>query len=248
MDKIAVKWIVSTAAVISALPLTALSGTVFMREPSLDDARRARIEEQQFPESRFGQPPIQVRANEAAREMETNDEDMGPRFSRLSGGWSSEEREYKRGLASVSDNPNAGPAPSRAAPSRPVPESRFSSATPPKTDMNPSPSSASSRKGVQEIAVIAGDLGYFPKTIFVTRDIPVRMYVTGASKNTLCIMMDSFQVRKQVRSNKIEEITFTPGIPGKFRFYCPVNGMEGTMVVKELTSTTDTSEAQSGSL
>ena len=35
------------------------------------------------------------------------------------------------------------------------------------------------------------------------------MFVTGSSKNTLCIMMDSFQVRKQVRSQKIEEITFT---------------------------------------
>jgi hypothetical protein len=92
------------------------------------------------------------------------------------------------------------------------------------------------RKGVQEVALIAGDLGFFPKTFFVTRDVPVRLFVTGASRSTLCIMMDSFQVRKQVRSQKIEEITFTPATPGKFRFYCPVNGMEGTMVVKELVS------------
>jgi plastocyanin len=92
------------------------------------------------------------------------------------------------------------------------------------------------RKGVQEIALIASDLGYFPKTVFLTRDIPVRMFVTGASKNTLCIMMDSFQVRKQIRSQKIEEITFTPNMPGKYRFYCPVNGMEGTLIVKELAS------------
>ncbi len=93
------------------------------------------------------------------------------------------------------------------------------------------------RKGVQEVAVIAGDLGFFPKTFFVSRDIPVRIYVTGASRNTLCIMMDSFQVRKQIRSQRIEEITFTPSTPGKFRFYCPVNGMEGTMIVRELAST-----------
>jgi plastocyanin domain-containing protein len=92
------------------------------------------------------------------------------------------------------------------------------------------------KKGVQEIALIAGDLGFFPKTFFVTRDIPVRLFVTGASKSTLCIMMDSFSVRKQVRSQKIEEITFTPGLPGQYRFYCPVNGMEGTMIVKELAS------------
>ena len=49
-------------------------------------------------------------------------------------------------------------------------------------------------------------------------------------------MMDSFQVRKQVRAQKIEEITFTPSTPGQYRFYCPVNGMEGTMIVKELAS------------
>lgn len=94
------------------------------------------------------------------------------------------------------------------------------------------------RKGVQEVSIIAGDLGFFPKTIFVSRDVPVRLFVTGASKGSLCIMMDTFNVRKQIRSNKIEEITFVPSQPGTFRFYCPVNGSEGTLVVKELTTAT----------
>jgi plastocyanin len=98
------------------------------------------------------------------------------------------------------------------------------------------PSSVVARKGVQEVSVIASDLGYFPKTIFVSRDVPVRMFVTSSSKNTLCIMMDSFQVRRQVKSQKIEEITFVPNVPGKYRFYCPVNGMEGSLVVRELSS------------
>ncbi len=95
------------------------------------------------------------------------------------------------------------------------------------------------RKGVQEVGVIAGELGFFPKTIFVSRDVPVRMYVTGAAKNTLCLMMDSFQVKKQVRAQRIEEITFTPNVPGKYRFYCPVNGSEGTLIVRELTSSNE---------
>jgi hypothetical protein len=94
------------------------------------------------------------------------------------------------------------------------------------------------RKGVQEVSIIAGDLGFFPKTIFVSRDVPVRLFVTGASKGSLCIMMDTFNVRKQIRSNKIEEISFVPNQPGTYRFYCPVNGSEGTMVVKELTTAT----------
>lgn len=95
------------------------------------------------------------------------------------------------------------------------------------------------RKGVQEVALIAGDLGFFPKTFFVSRDVPVRLYVTGTAKGSLCLMMDSFNVRKQVRTSKIEEITFTPTQAGTYRFYCPVNGSEGTMVVKELTTETD---------
>jgi len=90
------------------------------------------------------------------------------------------------------------------------------------------------QKGVQEVALIAGDLGFFPKTVFVTEKIPVRIFVTGASEQNLCIMMDTFQVRKQVDSKKVSEITFTPDQPGQFRFYCPINGMEGTLVVKEM--------------
>ncbi len=90
--------------------------------------------------------------------------------------------------------------------------------------------------GVQEVALIASDLGFFPKTIFVTRDIPVRIYLTGASKKPLCMMMDSFNLRKQVRSQKVEELSFVPTQPGQYRFYCPINGAEGSLFVKELSS------------
>jgi Cupredoxin-like domain len=104
----------------------------------------------------------------------------------------------------------------------------------PKTlsNLNPKPP-ANTRTGVQEISLIAGDLGFFPKVVFATRDIPLRIFVTGASKKPLCIMIDSFQVRKQVRAQKIEEISFTPTETGQYRFYCPVNGMEGTLLVKD---------------
>jgi hypothetical protein len=101
------------------------------------------------------------------------------------------------------------------------------------TDLN---DPVSRRKGVQEVALIASDLGFFPKTFFVSRDVPVRLFVTGATKGSLCLMMDSFNVRKQVRGGKIEEITFTPNQPGTYRYYCPVNGSEGVMVVKELST------------
>ncbi len=99
-------------------------------------------------------------------------------------------------------------------------------------NQNPTPS-AIGRTGVQEVSLIVGDLGFFPKTLFVTRDIPVRLFVTAVSKKSLCFMMDSFQIRKKVHPQKIEEILFTPSTPGQFRFYCPVTGMEGTLLVKQ---------------
>jgi hypothetical protein len=94
--------------------------------------------------------------------------------------------------------------------------------------------SVARRKGVQEVSVIANDLGFFPKTFFVSRNVPVRLYVTGATKNSTCLMMDAFNVRKQLRMNKVEEITFVPNQAGTYRFYCPVNNSDGTMVVKEI--------------
>lgn len=209
----------------------AFSDTVFLPEDRpTQDPTRGPVEE--FPESRFGMPPMRVATG------------TGPHFA---------SRAVNDMEASDRYNGEGDATPVRESGSRSPAGLDFSSghlvrrqhSEPPARDLAPvvyaqssveSTSSAISRRGVQEVALIASDLGFFPRTVFVSRDVPVRLFVTGASKNTLCIMMDSFQVRKQVRSQKIEEITFTPATPGKFRFYCPVNGMEGTLIVKEFTS------------
>lgn len=90
------------------------------------------------------------------------------------------------------------------------------------------------KKAFQEAAVIVNDLGFFPSTLFVTQGIPVRLYVTGASQRSQCMIMDAFGVRRQIRNNKVEEVTFTPDQAGKFSFTCPMNGAKGTMIVREL--------------
>lgn len=213
---------------------SASADTILAPEPG-----RRQIAEDQYPESRFGQAPsapeIGVRRGYALRaveDMETSDEAVASTFSSAAG--------PSRRLAGL-EMTGPGAAPKSEAPGR-----AFSPGVKIKEVDPVSTSSTIVRRGVQEVALIAGDLGYFPKTIFVTRDVPVRLFVTGASKNTLCIMMDSFQVRKQVRTQKIEEITFTPNTPGRFRFYCPVNGMEGTLIVKELASNTQQQNSTSG--
>jgi plastocyanin len=191
-----------------------------------------------YPESRFGRPPAKVDtgvsrgyASRAVEEMETHDE-YGGEY----GGEGNSSVGASRSPAGLQFADGVSQA--REGSTRP--RSMLSVSSAPKALSEPIEATTSSlvasRKGVQEVAIIASDLGYFPKTVFVSRDVPVRMFVTSSSKNTLCIMMDSFTIRKQVRSQKIEEITFTPNVPGKYRFYCPVNGMEGTMVVKEFAS------------
>lgn len=167
-----------------------------------------------FPESRFGVAPHRERISKNYQENK---------------GW--QEVDPGRGLASV---PQGDGFSSRAVQEMEYQEDRapMRAVLAPMSDRT----HPQSTRGVQEFSVIATDLGYFPKHIFVNPDVPVRLYVTGASKRTLCMMMDSFQIRRQVRSEQVEELEFTPSAPGKFRFYCPVNGIEGALVVREMST------------
>lgn len=189
-----------------------IAGTITLGFVSLPIARAT---SEEYPVSRFGQGPSKVITGMEADAVDD------PSPVQISGG---------RAPAGL----EVGPTKLKSG--GPVPDSP-KVAIVKEEKMNTPEAGAIRRNGVQEVALIAGDLGYFPKTIFVSRDVPVRMYVTGASKSTLCLMMDSFQVRKQLKSQKIEEISFTPNVPGRYRFYCPVNGMEGTLIVKEFSST-----------
>jgi hypothetical protein len=92
------------------------------------------------------------------------------------------------------------------------------------------------KKAYQEVAVIANDLGFFPNTIFLTEGVSVRLFLTGASARSQCFILDQFGIRRQVRSQKVEEVTFTPDQAGRFTFNCPMNGAKGTFVVRELES------------
>jgi hypothetical protein len=205
----------------------ALGAGIILSQPEVIDTHENR---ENFPESRFGSPPSRLDAEGKSRFVMNAIESLRQEEAGGSAG-SGEGLVSNRkpaGLEFSQDTSRDGGVQARPVISEPgMPHSP--------ANLNPKPESSAARTGIQEVAVIAGDLGFFPKTVFVTRDIPVRMFVTGASKKTLCIMMDldGLQIRKQIRSQKIEELTFTPAKIGQFRFYCPVNGMEGTLLVKE---------------
>lgn len=197
-----------------------------------------------YAESRFGAPPARIimgqvhRPNAASevRDIEAPDEELAPsRANRAPAGlvFSARESDDDAGNSRSREIASAASTIKETVSEAPAVNPALNPAIAAEKQEFPQTATAAARKGVQEVSVIAGDLGFFPKTLFVSRDVPVRMFVTSASKSTLCIMMDSFQVRRQLRTTKIEEITFTPNVPGKYRFYCPVNGMEGTLIVKE---------------
>ncbi len=89
-------------------------------------------------------------------------------------------------------------------------------------------------KAYQEVAVIANDLGFFPSTLFVTEGLAVRLYITGASNRSQCFILDEFGIRREVKSQRVEEIVFTPSHPGRYTFNCPMNGAKGQIVVRGL--------------
>lgn len=89
------------------------------------------------------------------------------------------------------------------------------------------------KHGVQEFAVIASDTGYFPQRLIVRRNIPVRLFLTSASSKSLCFIMDEFSIKKGFASQAMEEVRFLPTKAGQYKFYCPVQEIEGTVIVRD---------------
>jgi hypothetical protein len=205
----------------------ALGAGIILSRPEVIETHES---QESFPLSRFGSPPSRIDSDGKSRFVANAMEDL--RQNEVGGVANSGEglvsNRKPAGLEFTQDTGRANSAQPRSV----IGESGMPHSP---ANINPQPETSNNRTGIQEVAIIASDLGFFPKTVFVTRDIPVRMYVTGASKRTLCIMMDleNLQVRKQVHSQKIEELSFTPTQSGQFRFYCPVNGIEGTLLVKD---------------
>ena len=94
------------------------------------------------------------------------------------------------------------------------------------------------KNGVQELALIATDLGYLPARLIVRKNIPVRLFLTSASSTTSCFMLDEFKVgempiRKSIPAQTAQEVQFMPTQAGSYEFYCPVNDIHGALIVRD---------------
>jgi heme/copper-type cytochrome/quinol oxidase subunit 2 len=89
------------------------------------------------------------------------------------------------------------------------------------------------KHGVQEVAIIATDTGYSPARIYVRKNIPVHLFLTSASPSKLCFIMDDFSIRKGVSIQQVDQVNFLPTRPGEYKFYCPVQEIKGSVVVRD---------------
>jgi plastocyanin len=91
------------------------------------------------------------------------------------------------------------------------------------------------RNGIQEIAIISNDQGFFPSNIVLTKGVPARLFLSTSSKeDAQCFVLEDFNVHRQIKQNKIEEVQFTPETEGQYTFYCPINGAKGNLLVKAI--------------
>lgn len=89
------------------------------------------------------------------------------------------------------------------------------------------------KNGVQEVAIIASDTGFFPTKVIVRKNIPVQLRLTSASNTSYCFVMDEFNISRSVPAQEVVEIRFLPDKANTYRFYCPKQEIQGTLVVRD---------------
>jgi len=96
------------------------------------------------------------------------------------------------------------------------------------------PVSSLTRNGsVRHVAVIAGEIAFIPSVIRLVTGIRTELSLTSTGAQPLCFISDDFNIRKQVSKGKLIQLELTPQKSGSYRFYCPINGAEGTLIVTD---------------
>lgn len=87
--------------------------------------------------------------------------------------------------------------------------------------------------GMQEATITIKD-GYHPSTIVVKKGIPMRLNFDLQEEGcTATVSFKDFDVKKLLTPFDIATVEFTPDSSGSFTFACPMNMIEGTLLVKE---------------
>jgi len=104
--------------------------------------------------------------------------------------------------------------------------------------------------GELRVSLIVTPTGYYPKRLFVKKDIPVRIYVTSATSEASCFLLhigsyaevrqqngrslaSAGSLRRTVELGRVEEVSFIPRKSGDYAFGCPIQGFQGTLTVRD---------------
>lgn len=87
--------------------------------------------------------------------------------------------------------------------------------------------------GMQEATILIKK-GYQPDTLVVKKGIPLRLKFDLQEKGcTDKVVLRTFKIEQKLEPFKITTIEFTPDSAGTFTFSCPMEMIEGTLVVKK---------------
>ena len=87
--------------------------------------------------------------------------------------------------------------------------------------------------GIQEATIVIKD-GYQPGTLIVKKNIPLKLNFDVQEEGcTGTVVFKDFDIEQELEPYKLTSVEFTPATSGSFTFACPMNMIEGTLIVKE---------------
>lgn len=84
---------------------------------------------------------------------------------------------------------------------------------------------------IREISVIITDDGFFPNKISAFEGEKVRFFVTSTASEKQCFILQRHELFLGVDKGKVNEGEIMLDQPGRFKFYCPSNKMQGHLTV-----------------
>ncbi|MEK6570153.1 MAG: cupredoxin domain-containing protein [Bacteroidota bacterium] len=87
--------------------------------------------------------------------------------------------------------------------------------------------------GIQEATIVIKD-GYHPSTLVVKKGIPLRLnFDLQEEKCTGTVVFKDFDIKNELNPSEVTAVEFIPDKSGSFAFSCPMEMIQGTLVVKE---------------
>jgi RND family efflux transporter MFP subunit len=94
-------------------------------------------------------------------------------------------------------------------------------------------STQTSRDGVQSVTVILSENGYQPASFRLRQGVPVRLTFLRTVEVTCGteVVLEAYNIRRQLPLNQPVVVEFTPARPGEFKFACGMGMLRGTVLV-----------------